>query len=658
MSFLYPHILWFLFLPALLAGLVALARRKTGNGWLKLVSAEHTDELVTRRPAWRSIIPAALCILALACTIAALARPINGFREAGGLSTGRNLLIALDISRSMETQDVKPSRLEEARAAAYELIDSLPSDKIGLIVFSGDADLVVPLTYDHTALRDALEQVNRNWAGTGGTNFGLVLKRAMQDLKRSAPDGTNALVLLSDGEDTVGSSLDIAEEARKDKLLVITVGVGTAAGGPIPDPKGQNGLWQDADGKHVISKLDADALRKFSEATGGDFAVLDSNTDLAAFTKNAVRKIDKHEENVSTNKVPNDLFAWFAWVALALLAAAIVIATEWRLPRRGAAAVVALLLILSPAAQAAPSGQSVVQYTKGLMQEGKDNANAKEAFSEALLDSDPQMQAAAFYQIGNVGANATIDKLRRLYGEGEQEQGEQVSTDPEEEDATAAAPQGPKQPTIEDLEKVVEELKKDLLPYENALKIQPGLKPAESNIAKIKQLIKDLEEEIERLKQQQQQQQQNQDQNQDQQQQQNQDQQQQNQQNQNKDNQQKQDQKDQQDQDQQQQNQDQQNQQDKQNQDQQQQKDQDQQQQGQQDRDKQQQQNQDQQQQQEQKEQQAKPEREGEQPKPMTEEEKAQQSAADILRMHLDEEKGSPIPHAPANTVRPPRKDY
>lgn len=658
MSFLYPHILWFLFLPALLAGLVALARRKTGNGWLKLVSAEHTDELVTRRPAWRSIIPAALCILALACTIAALARPINGFREAGGLSTGRNLLIALDISRSMETQDVKPSRLEEARAAAYELIDSLPSDKIGLIVFSGDADLVVPLTYDHTALRDALEQVNRNWAGTGGTNFGLVLKRAMQDLKRSAPDGTNALVLLSDGEDTVGSSLDIAEEARKDKLLVITVGVGTAAGGPIPDPKGQNGLWQDADGKHVISKLDADSLRKFSEATGGDFAVLDSNTDLAAFTKNAVRKIDKHEENVSTNKVPNDLFAWFAWVALALLAAAIVIATEWRLPRRGAAAV-ALLLILSPAAQAAPSGQSVVQYTKGLMQEGKDNANAKEAFSEALLDSDPQMQAAAFYQIGNVGANATIDKLRRLYGEGEQEQGEQVSTDPEEEDG-AAAPQGPKQPSIEDLEKVVEELKKDLLPYENALKIQPGLKPAESNIAKIKQLIKDLEEEIERLKQQQQQQQQNQDQNQDQQQQQNQDQQQQNQQNQNKDNQQKQDQKDQQDQDQQQQNQDQQNQQDKQDQDQQQ-KDQDrQQQQGQQDRDKQQQQqqNQDQQQQQEQKEQQAKPEREGEQPKPMTEEEKAQQSAADILRMHLDEEKGSPIPHAPANTVRPPRKDY
>ena len=653
MSFLYPHILWFLFLPALLAGLVLLARRKTGTGWRQLVSAEHAEELVARRPAWRSILPAALCILALACAVAGLARPINGFKEAGGLSTGRNLLIALDISRSMETEDVKPSRLEEARAAAFELIDALKADKIGLIVFSGDADLVVPLTYDHTALRDALEQVNRSWAGTGGTNFGLVLKRAMQDFKRSAPDGTNALVLLSDGEDTVGSSMDVAEEARKNNLLVITVGVGTAAGGPIPDPKGENGLWQDENGKHVISKLDADALRKFSEATGGDFAVLDSNTDLTAFTQKAVRKIDKHEENVSTNKVPNDLFPWFAWAALALLVAAIVIATEWRLPKRGGAAAVVLLLLLAPAAQAAPDAASVLSYKYGLSQVGKDNAAAKEAFSAALLDDDLQMQAAAFYQIGNASSNATIDKLRQLYGEGEQAQGEQASTDPDEDEAAPAAQQGPKQPSIEELEKIVEELKQDIPPYESALKIDPKLDAATRNIEKIKQLSKDLEEEIERLKQQQQQQQ-----NQDQQQnQQNQDQQQQQ-------DQQNQNQQDKQDQ-QQDQKQDKQQNQDQQNKDRQQ----DQQQDSKQQQDKNQQQQQEQQQQQQQEkqdrdsrdkqQQQARQDEQDERrAQPMSEEEKAQQSAADVLRMHLDEEKGSPIPHAPSDTVRKPRKDY
>ncbi|MDO4221495.1 MAG: VWA domain-containing protein [Akkermansia sp.] len=653
MSFLYPHILWFLFLPALLAGLVLLARRKTGTGWRQLVSAEHAGELVARRPAWRSILPAALCILALASAVAGLARPINGFKEAGGLSTGRNLLIALDISRSMETEDVKPSRLEEARAAAFELIDALKADKIGLIVFSGDADLVVPLTYDHTALRDALEQVNRSWAGTGGTNFGLVLKRAMQDFKRSAPDGTNALVLLSDGEDTVGSSMDVAEEARKNNLLVITVGVGTAAGGPIPDPKGENGLWQDENGKHVISKLDADALRKFSEATGGDFAVLDSNTDLTAFTQKAVRKIDKHEENVSTNKVPNDLFPWFAWAALALLVAAIVIATEWRLPKRGGAAAVVLLLLLTPAAQAAPDAASVLSYTYGLSQVGKDNAAAKEAFSAALLDDDPQMQAAAFYQIGNAGSYATIDKLRQLYGEGEQAQGEQASTDPDEDEAAPSAQQGPKQPSIEELEKIVEELKQDIPPYESALKIDPKLDAATKNIEKIKQLIKDLEEEIERLKQQQQQQNQDQQQNQ-----QNQDQQQQqDQQNQNQQD--KQDKQQDQKQDKR-QNQDQQNkdrQQDRQQQDSKQQQDQNQQQQQEQQQ-QQQQEKQDQDSRDKQQQQARQDEQDERRAQPMSEEEKAQQSAADVLRMHLDEEKGSPIPHAPSDTVRKPRKDY
>jgi Ca-activated chloride channel family protein len=130
MSFLYPNILWFLLLIPVLVGVIILAWRSTGQGWRKLVSAQHR-ELVTRRPLWRTALPATFSVLALTCIIIALARPINGYREGGATTTGRNLLIALDISRSMETEDVKPSRLDEARAAAYELIDALPGDKIG-----------------------------------------------------------------------------------------------------------------------------------------------------------------------------------------------------------------------------------------------------------------------------------------------------------------------------------------------------------------------------------------------------------------------------------------------------------------------------------------------------------------------------------------------
>ena len=648
MSFLYPNVLWLLLLVPALAVLVVLAWRSTGQGWRKLISAQH-QELVQRRSLWRTALPATFGLLALTCIIIALARPINGYREGGATATGRNLLIALDISRSMETEDVKPSRLDEARAAAYELIDALPGDKIGLIVFSGEADLVVPLTYDHTALRDALEQVNRNWAGVGGTNFGLVLRKAMQDFKRSTPEGsTNALVILSDGEDTVNSSLEIAEEAKESKLLVITVGIGTAAGGPIPDARGENGLWQDAQGKHVISKLNTESLINFAKATGGDYFVMDSNANLTAFTQAAVRKLDKHEEAFSVNKVPNDLFTPFAATALILLILTMLSSTEWKQAKR-------FLIILSlgsmtPGLQAAPQAESAAAYSQGLAyMKSMEKDKAKESFSTALLDEDKELQAAALYQMGQVNATATFNELRALYGENA---AEGLSED------EPAAPNV----TPEALQKIVDSLKQDIIPYQDALKLRPSLTRAQKNIAGINQLIKKLEEEIERLKQQQQQQQQ---QNQQDQQQQNQDQQQDNdqQQDQQKDDQQnqdadKQDKDDEQkDSDQQEDKQDQQQNQDKQDgkQDQNNQDDKN----GQQDNN-QQQPEQKEPEQPEQKEQQdqqqnaAQQEQQQDQP---SDEEKARQYAASVLRSHLDEEQGSPIPHADVQ-VRPPDKDY
>ncbi|MBR2313583.1 MAG: VWA domain-containing protein [Akkermansia sp.] len=654
MSFLYPDILWFLLLIPVLAVLVTMAWRSSGQGWRKLVSARHS-ELVQRRPLWRTALPATFGLLALTCTIIALARPINGYREGGATTTGRNLLIALDISRSMETQDVTPSRLAEARAAAYELIDALPGDKIGLIVFSGEADLVVPLTYDHTALRDALEQVNRSWAGVGGTNFGLVLRKAMQDFKRSAPEGsTNALVILSDGEDTVNSSLDIAKEAKENKLLVITVGIGTAAGGPIPDERGENGLWQDAQGKHVISKLNTDSLRRFAEATGGDFFVMDSNADLTAFTQAAVKKLDKHEETFSLNKVPNDLFSPFAGTALILLILTLLFSTEWK--RSKSLIILIALGGMTPSIQAAPLKESAEAYQQGLAyMQSKAPDKAREAFSTALLDKDSSIQAASLYQLGQVNAAQTFQELRALYGE----PAEDGLSDDEE---TAA------QVTPEALQRIVDSLKQDIKSYQDALNLQPSLTRAQNNIKSIEQLIRKLEEEIERLKQQQQEQQQqnqnNQDQQQDQQQQdsdkqqdkddkQNQDADKQNQEDKQQDSDKKEDQqnKENQQQDKKDGQQDQKQQPDKQDnqQNQQQQPDK---QDNQQNQQQQAEQKDNQQPQQQPQQQQQAPEQEQ-----MSDEEKARQYAASVLRSHLDEEQGSPIPHADVQ-IRPPDKDY
>lgn len=640
MSFLYPNVLWLLLLVPALAVLVVLAWRSTGQGWRKLISAQH-QELVQQRSLWRTALPATFGLLALTCIIIALARPINGYREGGATTTGRNLLIALDISRSMETEDVKPSRLAEARAAAYELIDALPGDKIGLIVFSGEADLVVPLTYDHTALRDALEQVNRGWARVGGTNFGLVLRKAMQDFKRSTPEGsTNALVILSDGEDTVNSSLEIAEEAKESKLLIITVGIGTAAGGPIPDARGENGLWQDAQGKHVISKLNTESLINFAKATGGDYFVMDSNANLTAFTQAAVRKLDKHEEAFSVNKIPNDLFSPFAGAALILLLFTMLSSTEWK--RAKHFIIIFTLGGMTPALHAAPKAESAAAYSQGLAcMQNMERDKAKEYFSSALLDEDTALQAAALYQLGQINAASTFNELRTLYGESAAE-------------GMDDAEKLPASVTPEAIQKIVDSLKLDLVPYQDALKLNPSISRAKKNIAGIEQLIKRLEEEIKKLKQQQQQQNQQQQQQQ-QDQQQNKDQQQ----DQPEDKEQNQD-ADKQNKDDEQQKSDQQE--DKQNQQQEQDK-----QSGQQESDPQNDQNgqqdapQEQQQQQNQpqpqdRQQQSTAEEDKQQEQP-SDEEKARRYAASVLRSHMDEEQGSPIPHNEAQ-VRPPDKDY
>ncbi|MFI3243564.1 MAG: VWA domain-containing protein, partial [Akkermansia sp.] len=491
MSFLYPSLLTLLILPLLL-GLVALilnSRRQ--STWRKLVSEQHERELVKRRPTWKTTIPALLILLASSLAIIALARPINGFEESEEAASSRNLIIALDISRSMETQDVRPSRLEEARAAAYELIDALPSDKIGLIVFSGEADLVVPLTYDHAALKEILSHVKRDWIPTGGTNFGMVLEKATQDLQRSAPTGSNALIIFSDGEDTVGEdSKELARQAKKNNLLVITVGVGTEAGGAIPDPQGENGLYQDSQGKHVISSLKIPQLQEFAHATGGDFFIMGAGADLSEFALRAAEKIDRHDDTSSINKVPRDLFSYFLIPALGLMLLGLIMSTDWKnvTLRRFHSAPLLLLAFLLMGQSTRAQEQPATACAPGLaaMQEA-DEATARDAFSRALLSEDKELQAAASYQLSKMSGELHFDELRQLYAD---EQGQ------------------PKQASSKELEALRPKFAQDLKNFEDTLSLQADMEQAQQATKGMKEFLTALDEEIERLKQQEQQQQQ------------------------------------------------------------------------------------------------------------------------------------------------------
>lgn len=512
---MYPYVLFALALPVLAAVVALYPPSSVSREWRQLVSAEHEGELVCAVPAWRRKLPLMLGIPALALLIFALARPYAGETQAENEWSGRNLIIAIDVSRSMETDDVKPSRLEQARTAAYELLDALPDERVGLIIFSGEAELVIPLTYDHDALKDAIEQINRQWISSGGTNFGRVLSCAVETFRKSGAQGTNALIILSDGEDTADSSPELAEEAKKDHLLVMTVGIGTRAGAPIPDASSRDGLYADYLGKHVVSKLDEKSMRAFAEKTDGDYFALQSGADLSEFARRAAERLDRLEEKGKSYSIPNDCFELFAIPALVMLVMSVAASAVWRTPRSAAMLVMALLVVGNSLQGA--SEEDVRDRYFSCINDGKyeeatqtiDNSfreapnkltsewqfarayaamknrnedEAKRGFSEALLSSRPSLQAAALYEIGNVNVRHQFDALRHLY---ESEDGKRTT------------------PSVEDLEKIAEELKEAIGGYDDALRIMPSHDPATLNKKKTEYFIRLLQEEIERLKQQQ-----------------------------------------------------------------------------------------------------------------------------------------------------------
>lgn len=236
MTFLYPNVLYALILPVLLAAAAWWLWRRRSRKWEVLVSPEYRRELVHAPATWHRVLPVIFAVLASIFAILSIARPVDGYTEVKEIPKSRNILIAIDCSRSMLSKDASPTRLGRAKTAAYDLLDALPGDNFGIIIFSGDAVLLMPLTHDHNALKETIEQLQFGWVSQGGTNLENVVRLALQTFKRDKEaDAKNALVILSDGEDTVNITYKTAEAARQHQLIIVTAGIGTTIGTTIPD---------------------------------------------------------------------------------------------------------------------------------------------------------------------------------------------------------------------------------------------------------------------------------------------------------------------------------------------------------------------------------------------------------------------------------------
>ncbi len=278
------------------AGLYFLARvrRKTMNRFgEKKLSLFTARSFSLRRFIWRE----SLLVAAVFFVVMALARPQWGFDWQEVRHEGLDILVAIDTSKSMLTEDVKPSRLERAKLAVKDLLKKLKGDRIGLIAFAGDAFLSCPLTSDYGGFTLSLDDLNTGTVPRGGTNFAQAIREALKGYDQ-IPSRYKVVVILTDGESLEGDPLAAAKEAAQKNIRVYTLGIGTREGELVRVVKddGSAEFLKDGAGNFIKSRLNEGLLKELAAATGGAY-VRSSGAELGLdyIYDNYLSRLEKRE---------------------------------------------------------------------------------------------------------------------------------------------------------------------------------------------------------------------------------------------------------------------------------------------------------------------------------------------------------------------------
>ena len=261
-----------------------------------------------------------LYTVAFAFLIIGIVNPQVGTKLEEVKRTGADLMICLDVSNSMNAEDLQPSRLEKAKQAISKLINKLDGDRLGVIVFGGEAYVQLPITTDYSAAKLFLESINTDMIPTQGTAIGNAIDLAIESFGKE--EGKNkAIVIITDGENHEDNAIKAAEVAAEKGIAVHTIGMGSVDGSPIPIYRNniKEGYRKDNQGNTVVTKLNEQALQEISAAANGIY-IRASNAD--AGLNNVLNAIDKLEKKQFSSKMYSDYedrFQWFIAAALLLL---------------------------------------------------------------------------------------------------------------------------------------------------------------------------------------------------------------------------------------------------------------------------------------------------------------------------------------------------
>ena len=380
---------------------VGLLERRGSDVLDRLISPLMQGQLVDRPSQWRRTLRYVLLGLSgLAMSIASM-QPQMGERFVATPRLGAEIMVAIDVSRSMLADDAKPNRLERAKAEIRDLLGYLGDDHVGLIAFAGRASVLSPMTPDKSFLRLALDEAGAHSVPRGGTKLAEAIRRAVVGFGAPGP-AQRALILITDGEDHDSFAVDAAKAAAEAGIKIIAIGFGDERGSEIfvRDPRtGARTQVRDSEGRPVISRLNGDLLRELALATDGAFVPAGTGVlDLASIYDAHISPLTRGKMDDRGRTIRDEAYQLFLLVAFICLLTGIWVGAGSR--GRGARSLIVLLASLSiaavepSAAWAQPTGVASIPATKD---------NATDNTTEKIKDED----AGVLRQVFDLAAGGT-----------------------------------------------------------------------------------------------------------------------------------------------------------------------------------------------------------------------------------------------------------
>jgi Ca-activated chloride channel homolog len=315
--FANSYILYFLILVPLFTIVFVFLQNRKRKAIESFGNTELMEHLMPDASKSRPIVKFVLLMTALVFIILGLARPQFGSKLQKMKRKGIEIMIALDVSNSMNARDVQPTRLEHAKQIVSKLVERLDNDKIGLIVFAGEAYMQMPITTDYVSAKMFLSDINTNLVSVQGTAIGDAMNLALRSFSNSS-DIQKVLIIITDGENHEDDPIEVAKTLNEKGILIYTMGIGSPEGSPILAENGQD-FKKDQSGSVVISKLDEVTLQKIAVNAGGVY-IRANNTQASLnslFSK--LDNLNKKEFEAKVYSDYDDQFQYFFGFALLIL---------------------------------------------------------------------------------------------------------------------------------------------------------------------------------------------------------------------------------------------------------------------------------------------------------------------------------------------------